>query len=157
MDKHYQPRCAELFVFYGRRRVGKTERLAHFCEGKPHVFFVADQVPEQVLRSDFSTADLFTAHPPESARTPGTRHPAHRPAPRLGETAVRARCPGSRHRRLRAEIHAAGWQHLLLECKKSESRFRDGDLLVLLLPTIMVDALDAQIEMPSNWITVAEN
>jgi uncharacterized protein len=35
--------------------VGKTELLARFCEGKPHVFFVADQVSEQVLRENFST------------------------------------------------------------------------------------------------------
>ena len=35
---------------------GKTELLVHFCEGKPHIFFVADQVPEQALRANFSTA-----------------------------------------------------------------------------------------------------
>ncbi|MBC8503236.1 MAG: ATP-binding protein, partial [Chloroflexi bacterium] len=46
LEKHYNSNRAELFVLYGRRRVGKTELLAHFCEGKRHVFFVADQVPE---------------------------------------------------------------------------------------------------------------
>jgi AAA+ ATPase superfamily predicted ATPase len=54
LEKHYTSKQAELFVLYGRRRVGKTELLAHFCEGKPHVFFVADQVSEQVLRENFS-------------------------------------------------------------------------------------------------------
>jgi uncharacterized protein len=54
LEKHYSSKQAELFVLYGRRRVGKTELLAHFCEGKPHVFFVADQVSEQVLRENFS-------------------------------------------------------------------------------------------------------
>ena len=54
LEKHYTSKHAELFVLYGRRRVGKTELLAHFCEGKPHVFFVADQVSEQVLRENFS-------------------------------------------------------------------------------------------------------
>jgi hypothetical protein len=44
-----------------------------------------------------------------------------------------------------------------LEFQTNESRFREGDLLVLLLQTIMVDALDAQIEMPSNLITASEN
>lgn len=32
---------AELFVLYGRRRVGKTELLRAFCEEKPHLFFIA--------------------------------------------------------------------------------------------------------------------
>jgi len=39
LEKHYHSTQAEFFVLYGRRRVGKTELLAHFCEGKPHVFF----------------------------------------------------------------------------------------------------------------------
>jgi uncharacterized protein len=54
LENHYNSKHAELFVLYGRRRVGKTELLAHFCEGKPNVFFVADQVSEQVLRANFS-------------------------------------------------------------------------------------------------------
>lgn len=56
LEKHYRSGKAEFFVLYGRRRVGKTELLAHFCEGKPHVFFAADQVSEQVLRTSFSMA-----------------------------------------------------------------------------------------------------
>jgi len=32
---------AQLFVLYGRRRVGKTELLRAFCENKPHLFFIA--------------------------------------------------------------------------------------------------------------------
>jgi AAA+ ATPase superfamily predicted ATPase len=54
LEKHYNSGRAELFVLYGRRRVGKTELLAHFCNGKRHVFFVADQVPEQTLRANLS-------------------------------------------------------------------------------------------------------
>jgi len=56
LEKHYRSNQAELFVLYGRRRVGKTELLARFCEGKPHIFFVADQVSEQALRASFSAA-----------------------------------------------------------------------------------------------------
>jgi len=56
LEKHYNSNRAELFVLYGRRRVGKTELLAHFCGGKRHVFFVADQVPEQTLRANLSAA-----------------------------------------------------------------------------------------------------
>ena len=47
---------AELFVLYGRRRVGKTELLAKFCENKRHIFFVADLDAEPVLRGRFSAA-----------------------------------------------------------------------------------------------------
>lgn len=56
LEKHYRSERAEFFVLYGRRRVGKTELLGHFCQGKPHIFFVADQVPEQTLRASFSAA-----------------------------------------------------------------------------------------------------
>jgi len=56
LEKHYNSGHAELFVLYGRRRVGKTELLAHFCEGKRHIFFVADQVPEQTSRANLSKA-----------------------------------------------------------------------------------------------------
>lgn len=56
LEKRYESNRAEMFVLYGRRRVGKTELLAQFCKGKRHVFFVADQVPEQTLRANFSRA-----------------------------------------------------------------------------------------------------
>ena len=56
LEKHYNSGRAELFVLYGRRRVGKTELLAHFCEGERHIFFVADQVPEQTSRANLSKA-----------------------------------------------------------------------------------------------------
>lgn len=56
LERHHASDKAELFVLYGRRRVGKTELLARFCEGKRHVFFVADQVSESVLRAGLSKA-----------------------------------------------------------------------------------------------------
>jgi AAA+ ATPase superfamily predicted ATPase len=37
----YRSERAELFVLYGRRRVGKTELLRAFCAGKAHIFFIA--------------------------------------------------------------------------------------------------------------------
>lgn len=55
LEKHYSSNQAELFVLYGRRRVGKTELLAHFCENKRHLFFVADQVSEPAMRANLST------------------------------------------------------------------------------------------------------
>ena len=41
LDQRYRSNQAELFVLYGRRRVGKTELLRAFCADKPHVFFIA--------------------------------------------------------------------------------------------------------------------
>lgn len=38
---------AELFVLYGRRRVGKTELLQQFCQGRKAVYFQAAQVREK--------------------------------------------------------------------------------------------------------------
>ena len=47
---------AEFFVLYGRRRVGKTQLLSHFCEDERAVFFVADLASEESLRAGFSRA-----------------------------------------------------------------------------------------------------
>ena len=41
LQARYASDRAELFVLYGRRRVGKTELLREFCRDKPHIFFVA--------------------------------------------------------------------------------------------------------------------
>ncbi len=42
LNKPFRSDQAELVVLYWRRRVGKTDLLHQFCQGKPHVFFVAD-------------------------------------------------------------------------------------------------------------------
>lgn len=42
LEKRYASAQAEMVVLYGRRRVGKTELLRRFCEGKRHFFYVAD-------------------------------------------------------------------------------------------------------------------
>ena len=41
LSRLYSSDHAELFVIYGRRRVGKTELLHAFCVDKPHIFFIA--------------------------------------------------------------------------------------------------------------------
>ena len=66
LEQRYASRQAELFVLYGRRRVGKTELLAHFCEGKRHIFFVADLSSEAVLRANLSAALNTEAAGPEA-------------------------------------------------------------------------------------------
>ena len=56
LEKRYSLGKAELFVFYGRRRVGKTELLVRFCEGKRSIFFVSDLGSEISLRTALSVA-----------------------------------------------------------------------------------------------------
>ena len=56
LEKCYASGKAEFFVLYGRWRVGKTELLARFCEGKRSIFFVSDLGSEISLRTALSTA-----------------------------------------------------------------------------------------------------
>lgn len=56
LEKRYASDKAEFFVLYGRRRVGKTELLARFCEGKRSIFFVSDLGSEISLRTALSAA-----------------------------------------------------------------------------------------------------
>jgi len=56
LENHHASGQAEMFVLYGRRRVGKTELLTQFCAGKRHIFFVADLDAEPALRAGFSRA-----------------------------------------------------------------------------------------------------
>ncbi|MDM7987962.1 MAG: ATP-binding protein, partial [Smithella sp.] len=56
LEKRYASGKAEFFVLYGRRRVGKTELLARFCEGKHSIFFVSDLGSEISLRTALSAA-----------------------------------------------------------------------------------------------------
>lgn len=60
LEERYQSKEGQLIVLYGRRRVGKTETLRHFCEGKPHVFYSCTEcTDEQQLRA-FSDRMLRT-------------------------------------------------------------------------------------------------
>lgn len=56
LEKRYASGKAEFFVLYGRRRVGKTELLARFCEGKRSIFFVSDLGSEISLRTALSAS-----------------------------------------------------------------------------------------------------
>jgi AAA+ ATPase superfamily predicted ATPase len=44
---------ADVFVVYGRRRVGKTELLKEFCTDRPHMYFLAAQEAEHRQREKF--------------------------------------------------------------------------------------------------------
>jgi AAA+ ATPase superfamily predicted ATPase len=54
LNQLYQAQGAQLFVLYGRRRVGKTELLRAFCADKPHVFFVATLTSDMDQLATFS-------------------------------------------------------------------------------------------------------
>ena len=54
LDQRYRSNQAELFVLYGRRRVGKTELLRAFCADKPHVFFIATLSSDSEQLATFS-------------------------------------------------------------------------------------------------------
>jgi len=50
----YHSERAELFVLYGRRRVGKTELLRAFCAEKAHIFFIATLSADSEQLATFS-------------------------------------------------------------------------------------------------------
>lgn len=54
LEQCYRSDRAELFVLYGRRRVGKTELLRAFCQGKRHLFYVADLGTEAASLAEFT-------------------------------------------------------------------------------------------------------
>ncbi|ACV48176.1 MULTISPECIES: ATP-binding protein [Halomicrobium] len=51
----------DFYVVYGRRRVGKTALLKEFCDGRPHIYFLAAQEAEARQREKFveTVADHF--------------------------------------------------------------------------------------------------
>ncbi len=72
LEQAYASDNAELYVLYGRRRVGKTELLREFCRGKRHVFFVADlgteaqalaELTRQISQLAFGRTDAIGAFP----------------------------------------------------------------------------------------------
>lgn len=46
LEQRYRAKRAELFVLYGRRRIGKTELLLQFCKDKRSIYFLASQLKE---------------------------------------------------------------------------------------------------------------
>jgi len=61
-EKYHTP-GGQLLVLYGRRRVGKTEFLHQFCEGKPHVFYSCHEVPGLKQLKNFSERILQAGSP----------------------------------------------------------------------------------------------
>ena len=46
-SKHGSEPEGQLIVLYGKRRVGKTELVKQFARSRPHLYFLADKLPEQ--------------------------------------------------------------------------------------------------------------
>ncbi|NMC54753.1 MAG: ATP-binding protein [Chloroflexi bacterium] len=62
-NRLYQSGRAELLVLYGRRRVGKTELLRVFCQGKPHIYFIATLSSDSDQLAAFSHQIWGFLHP----------------------------------------------------------------------------------------------
>ena len=54
METRYRSGNAELFILYGRRRVGKTELLRVFCQDRPHIFFIATTASKEAQLARFT-------------------------------------------------------------------------------------------------------
>lgn len=65
LSKLHRSDRAELFVLYGRRRVGKTELLRAFCTLKPHIFFIATLSADSEQLATFSR-QIWEFHHPET-------------------------------------------------------------------------------------------
>jgi AAA+ ATPase superfamily predicted ATPase len=73
LQQMYESDHAELFVVYGRRRVGKTELLRAFCERKAHIFFIATLSADGEQLSNFSQQIWAFTH---SETPPGFSFPS---------------------------------------------------------------------------------
>ena len=62
-EDRYTAKDGQLLVVYGRRRIGKTETLRKFCEGKPHVFYSCIECPDEQQLTSFSNRVLQTEIP----------------------------------------------------------------------------------------------
>ena len=54
LQTKYISNQGELIIVYGRRRIGKTETLRHFCEGKNAVFYTCTQTEDRSQLDNFS-------------------------------------------------------------------------------------------------------
>jgi hypothetical protein len=62
-EEKYNSPGGQLIVLYGRRRVGKTETLHQFCEGKAHVFYSCREVSDSRQLTAFSERLLRAGSP----------------------------------------------------------------------------------------------
>ncbi|QFJ53483.1 AAA family ATPase [Pseudobutyrivibrio xylanivorans] len=53
LENEYARDSASFVVIYGRRRVGKTTLINHFCENKKAIYFLATEENESENRNAF--------------------------------------------------------------------------------------------------------
>lgn len=68
LNNLYAQGIFQLFILYGRRRVGKTTLLAEFCKDKDTIFFAAEQDSEKGNLDKFS--ELIFSHYGETTLSP---------------------------------------------------------------------------------------
>lgn len=66
LEDKYNQSGGQLVVLYGRRRIGKTETLRHFCKDKPHIFFSCRECTDKMQLKAFSEK-LFKEKIPAAA------------------------------------------------------------------------------------------
>ena len=54
LEKLYQKEKFQMVVLYGRRRMGKTTLITRFIEGKPAIFFTAQETNDKLNLEEFS-------------------------------------------------------------------------------------------------------
>ena len=63
LQEKYESRGGQLVILYGRRRIGKTETISHFCKDKNPVFFTCTQTEDSAQLKNFSQKLLSFAIP----------------------------------------------------------------------------------------------
>ena len=53
LDKAYQAQGNAFIPIYGRRRVGKSELIKHFIQGKQALYFLGKQAPARLQLREF--------------------------------------------------------------------------------------------------------
>ena len=54
LEEKYKSKNGEFVIIYGRRRIGKTETISHFCKNKNTVFFTCTQTDNKSQLKNFS-------------------------------------------------------------------------------------------------------
>lgn len=63
LENLYGKEGFQMLVLYGRRRIGKTALLSHFCKGKRTLFFTAEQKNDtDNLRSFSASSGRFSGN-----------------------------------------------------------------------------------------------
>lgn len=58
LKERYESKNGQLVIIYGRRRIGKTETISHFCKDKNPIFFTCTQTEDSSQLKNFSNKIL---------------------------------------------------------------------------------------------------